>query len=130
MSGQAWGTGEDACATKDMPVREDVVDPNKRHFSGIVPADRIGERLRMDGLPAELSRRHDVGKLLGYLNFSDGRPDPRFRRSLAEAFGTLLERSDAAPWTTLGLWLTASCNELAAGGSAAFKDTTQARAVI
>ncbi|CAN5298794.1 hypothetical protein BH11PLA2_BH11PLA2_30090 [soil metagenome] len=84
----------------------------------------------MDGLPAELGRRHDVGKLLGYLNFSDGRPDPRFRRGLADAFGTLLEHHDATPWLTLGRWFLASCDDLATGGSAAFKDTTQARAII
>ena len=32
----------------------------------------------MDGIYHELSRKTDPAKLLGYLNFSDGRPDPKY----------------------------------------------------
>ena len=41
----------------------------------------------MDGIFHELSRKTDPAKLLGYLNFSDGRPDPKFQKGLADAFG-------------------------------------------
>ena len=43
----------------------------------------------MDGIFHELSRKTDPGKLLGYLNFSDGRPDPKFQKGLADAIAYL-----------------------------------------
>lgn len=85
--------------------------------------------MRMDALLPELTRRFDPPKLVGYLNFSDGRPDPKWRRLLADAFGFLQDRDDPHPWTTVHGWLTAATAELAKAGSAAFKDTTQADAV-
>src|SRR4051794_30931670 len=84
----------------------------------------------MGGQHADLSRRFEAGKLLGYLNFSDGRPDPRFRRALAEAHGHLVNAGDATPWVTLGQWLKSAGEDLAAAGSAAFKDLVQARLVL
>ncbi len=48
-------------------------------------AERNGPR--MDGIFHELSRKTDPAKLLGYLNFSDGRPDPKFQKGLADAVG-------------------------------------------
>ncbi len=78
----------------------------------------------------ELTRRYDGSTLLGYINFSDGRPDPRFRKGLAEVFAFLLGHDDPAPWeTTLG-WLAARADELQQAGSAAFRDLTQAREVL
>jgi len=84
----------------------------------------------MDGLNHELSRRTDPSKLLGYLNFSDGRPDPRFQKGLADTLGFLIESGEAAPWETAARWLLATLAELNASGAAAFRDTTQASAVI
>jgi hypothetical protein len=84
----------------------------------------------MDGIYHELSRKTDPAKLLGYLNFSDGRPDPRFQKGLADAFGHLLDGGDPAPWNTLPAWLARALAELQASGAAAFRDTTQAAAVI
>ncbi len=84
----------------------------------------------MDAHLPEMSRRFDPAKPVGYLNFSDGRPDPRFRLLLADAYGYLLEHNDPAPWRTLGRWLLAACHDLEKSGSAAFKDVTQAREVI
>jgi hypothetical protein len=84
----------------------------------------------MDGIYHELSRKTDTAKLLGYLNFSDGRSDPRFQKGLAEAFGLLLETGDPTPWITLPKWLAHALGELAESGAAAFRDTTQAIAVI
>ncbi|MFM8274487.1 MAG: hypothetical protein ACKODX_19450, partial [Gemmata sp.] len=84
----------------------------------------------MDGIFHELSRRADPAKVLGYLNFSDGRPDPRFQRGLADAYARLIEDGDSTPWLTLPKWLAHELTGLAAAGSAAFRDPTQARAVI
>ena len=49
----------------------------------------------------DLTRRFDGSTVLGYLNFSDGRVDARFRKSLADAFGFLTESGDATPWVTI-----------------------------
>src|SRR5687767_10467797 len=80
--------------------------------------------------PNELARRVPPSGLLGYLNFSDGRPDPRFQRALDEAFAAFGEAGDPAPWESLRGWLQARCDELEASGSSAFRDLAQARAVI
>ncbi len=84
----------------------------------------------MDGINHELSRKSDPAKLLGYLNYSDGRADPRFQKGLAEALGWLIDSGDAAPWETATRWLTAALAELHAAGNAAFRDIAQASAVI
>ncbi|MDY3553987.1 hypothetical protein R5W24_003101 [Gemmata sp. JC717] len=84
----------------------------------------------MDGIFHELSRRTDPAKLLGYLNFSDGRPDPRFQKGFADAGARLFEGGDAAPWRTLAAWLAHELAALVAGGSAAFRDPAQARAAL
>src|SRR5262245_63359734 len=74
---------------------------------------------RMDGIFHELSRKTDPAKLLGYLNFSDGRPDPRFQKGLSDAFAHLLEGGDTAPWFTLPRWLTHELSNLVESGSPA-----------
>jgi hypothetical protein len=84
----------------------------------------------MDGIYHELSRKTDPAKLLGYLNFSDGRPDPRFQKGLADTVGFLLETGDPAPWATVPGWLRHALSELESSGAAAFRDTTQAKAVL
>jgi hypothetical protein len=84
----------------------------------------------MDGIFHELSRKTDPAKLLGYLNFSDGRPDPRFQKGLADAAAHLLERGEAAPWRALPQWLAHELDALVAAGAAAFRDPAQARAVL
>jgi hypothetical protein len=68
--------------------------------------------------------------LLGYLNFSDGRPDPRWQRQLNEAWAFLAGRGFAEPWQALHEWLTASLAMLQAGGGAAFRDVRQAEIVL
>ena len=69
----------------------------------------------MDGIYHDLSRKTDPGKLLGYLNFSDGRPDPRFQKGLDDTFGLLLDRGDPATWKTAPGGLLAASDDLAAG---------------
>lgn len=84
----------------------------------------------MDASLPGLAERVPPPALLGYLNFSDGRPDPKFQRALDDAFAFLLSRRVPRPWEALGRWLDARAVELQAAGSAAFRDVTQARAVI
>ncbi len=84
----------------------------------------------MDGIFHELSRKHEPAKLLGYLNFSDGKPDPKFQKGLAEASATLVASGDATPWVSLYQWLTQSLAELESSGSPAFRDASQVRAVL
>jgi hypothetical protein len=84
----------------------------------------------MDGTFHELSRKTDPAKLLGYLNFSDGRPDPRFQKGLADAAAHLLERGDPAPWRALPQWLGHELDQLIGSGAPAFRDPAQARAVL
>ncbi len=84
----------------------------------------------MDGIFHELSRKTDPAKLLGYLNFSDGRPDPRFQKGLADAGAHLVESGAAAPWVALPQWLAHELDQLVSSGSAAFRDPTQVRAVL
>ena len=106
-----------------------MVSPGCFMLTGANSDATAGHR-RMNPLLPELTRRFDSSKPVGYLNFSDGRADPKFRGLLAEAFALLYERGDPTPWATVGDWLLAACADLRAGGSAAFKDTTQAEAVI
>src|SRR5262249_17981292 len=68
--------------------------------------------------------------LLGYLNFSDGRPDPRWQRGLNDAFAFFAKRGDAEPWLALCRWLSVRLADLQTGGTAAFRDVTQARGVL
>ena len=79
---------------------------------------------------AELTRRLDGSALLGYLNFSDGRADVKFRKGVAELFAALLEADAAAPHEAAHRWLAHRAAELEAAGSAAFRDLTQAKAAL
>ncbi|MFO0880759.1 MAG: hypothetical protein U0840_25790 [Gemmataceae bacterium] len=62
--------------------------------------------------------------LLGYLNFSDGRPDHRWQRQLNDAFASLAQAP--APWETLFAELTTHLQRLHTSGSAAFREVSQA----
>ena len=84
----------------------------------------------MDSLLPELTRRADAARLLGYLTFSDGRPDPKFRKGLADLFEILLAHGDRTPWRTAGQWLALRADELEGSGPAALRDLTQAKQVI
>jgi hypothetical protein len=68
--------------------------------------------------------------LLGYLNFSDGRPDPRWQKQLNDAYALLAEHGEAAPWEAIFAWLSSNLRHLRSQGSAAFRDVTQAEDVL
>ena len=93
-----------------------------------IGAFTVDERL------AELDRNNSASGLLGYLNFSQGRPDPRWQRQFADAFAFVATRFTAAqdppPWVILHRWLGERLETLQRSGSAAFQDVTQVRAVL
>lgn len=64
--------------------------------------------------------------LLGYLNLSDGRPDPRWQRQLNEAYAGLAAGGEAMPWQALLAGLRQALAGLHAAGGAAFRDAGQA----
>jgi hypothetical protein len=68
--------------------------------------------------------------LLGYVNFSEGRPDPRFQKQLHDAFAFLVDHGSAKPWEDLQHLLLARLKELHQAGGAAFADISQAEGVI
>ena len=68
--------------------------------------------------------------LLGYLNFSDGRPDPRWQKQLNDAFAAQAAAGAARPWDALLAALGEALSALEAGGGAAFRDASQARAAL
>src|SRR5687768_2833511 len=88
-----------------------------------------GKESRVDDLHEELDRRVPASGLLGYLNFSQGKPDPRWQRQLDEAYRFFDERGVAAPWRAIRDWLTDRLETLRAAGGA-FQDVTQAAAVL
>ena len=78
----------------------------------------------------ELASQVPPNSLLGYLNFSDGRPDPKFQRGINQVFRYFLARGETKPWESLRQWLIGQAGLLEQSGSAAFKDLSQAREVI
>ena len=78
------------------------------------------------GLPEEFP----VQALLGYLNFSEGRPDPRFQTQLGDAFAHFADRNIPRPWEALAQALRSELDLLHRRGSAAFQDISQADAVL
>jgi hypothetical protein len=67
---------------------------------------------------------------LGYLNFSDGRADPRWQRLLDDAFAAQSSSGAECPWDALLAAMAEALSALEAGGGAAFRDTSQARAAL
>jgi hypothetical protein len=71
-----------------------------------------------------------AAKLLGYLNFSDGRPDPRWQKLLNDAYGYIAERGEAEPHRALYAWLNSRLSALQADQVAGFNEVAQARKVL
>ena len=84
----------------------------------------------MDPTQAELSRTVPASWLLGWMNLSDGRPDPKWQRQLDDAYDHLVSQKGGQSWMVLVSWLRSELNHLQTSGSPAFQDTAQARAVL
>ncbi len=83
-----------------------------------------------DAIPPQLEARAALPALLGYLNFSEGRPDPKFQQALHDAFVFFAEAGAVQPWAELPRALHAALGKLRDEGSAAFRDAAQADAVL
>jgi hypothetical protein len=68
--------------------------------------------------------------LVGYLNFSQGKPDPRFQKQLNEAFHWLVRQGSKEPWQALFEALRDELTRLRDSGTAGFEDVTQAARVL
>jgi hypothetical protein len=68
--------------------------------------------------------------ILGYLNFSEGRPDPRVQRQWNEAYAALAQHGEAKPWVSLAEALRIRLKTLHDEQAAAFRDVDQARSVL
>ncbi|MBI3823785.1 MAG: hypothetical protein HY289_14035 [Planctomycetes bacterium] len=68
--------------------------------------------------------------LLGYLNFSEGRPDPRFQKQFHDAFCFIAEHGSTQPWADLQALLLDRLQTLHQAGGAAFAEISQAEAVV
>jgi hypothetical protein len=82
-------------------------------------------------IPAPLPAEQVLPEVLGYLNFSNGKPDPRFQAHLARLHLLLVQPDgetppDGAPFLAEAL---ATLDRLS-GTSAAFRESQQARAVL
>jgi hypothetical protein len=79
---------------------------------------------------AQLDQVVSATKLLGYLNYSDGRPDPRWQKQLNDAYAFLDDHGAAQPWLAVRDWLGDRLHALRTGGVAGFKDVSQAQHVL
>lgn len=84
----------------------------------------------MDSRLSALSSQIDLHKVLGYLNFSNGRPDPRFQSVWNKAQAFVSTVSADQPWIALVDWLLAQSPLAAAQGGSAFHDLAQAKTVL
>lgn len=71
-----------------------------------------------------------ISALLGWLNFSEGKPDPRFQKQFEDAFAYLAEHGSSAPWSDLAELLQARLQALHQAASPAFADISQADAAL
>ena len=71
----------------------------------------------------------ELEPILGYLNFSEGRPDPRFQRQWNDAYAHFSANSPA-PWNELRLALEYSLASLKLAGKAAFAESVQAESAL
>lgn len=85
----------------------------------------------MEGFLITATSRPDSAKLLGYLNFSDGRCDPKFQRAFAEWGAVLSAEYPAEPLPErLAIDLLEELDRLHASQAPAFRDIRQAQGVI
>ena len=78
----------------------------------------------------DIIQQMDLPKVVGYLNFSNGRPDLRFQRSWNEAQHAIDALNQNAPWQLLCNTIQQEMKSLAEQGGSAFQDLSQARTVL
>src|SRR5437763_2349459 len=90
---------------------------------------RAPEDPAVDDRLAKLEQAVPLSGLLGWLNFSDGRPDARWQKQLNDVYALLAEAGEPAPWQALPDALTAGLAKLH-GSAPAFRDVRQATAAL
>src|SRR5262249_22273435 len=93
---------------------------HRRHRERSMAEDIL--RLRLGAQP--------LHSLLGYLNFSEGKPDVHFQKLLYDAHAGLAQERGAGAWSELHGALRASLSAAQSAGLPAFRDITQAVAVL
>ena len=78
---------------------------------------------------AKLDKAVPLSGLLGWLNFSDGRPDSRWQKQINDAYAFFAEHGEPLPWQCFWTRLTAGLRELHATAPA-FRDVRQAEAIL
>jgi hypothetical protein len=68
--------------------------------------------------------------ILGYLNFSAGKPDAKFQKQLNDTYAHLDAQGAGQPWLALRDRLRSELADLRSHGAAAFQDATQVEAVL
>ncbi len=93
----------------------------------LIPAlDGIFVAERFNGLENVVA----LSSLLGYLNYSTGRPDIRFQKNWNDAWTWLVQQGEIAPWLRLPALLKQALLKLHEEGSSAFQDVQQADQVL
>src|SRR5437899_3771485 len=68
--------------------------------------------------------------MLGYLNFSSGKPDARFQKQLSDAFAFFTSKNPSSPPTRLHNALLWKLDRLKTEQVAAFRDTSQVTRIL
>jgi hypothetical protein len=84
----------------------------------------------MDSRFADIEHAVPLSGMLGYLNFSEGKPDPRFQKQVKDAYDYLIRHDSQEPWQDLHDLLAGKLQALKGGDSGAFRDAAQAEAVL
>src|SRR5262245_10591820 len=95
----------------------------------VVGGERAHGEVPVNDLAVALERVVPLQGPLGYLNFSEGKPDTRFQKQLSDACGFLAEQGATEPWQALHDCLHARLEQLRQQGGA-FKDASQVEAVL
>ncbi|HEY1860220.1 MAG TPA: hypothetical protein VGG61_07690, partial [Gemmataceae bacterium] len=96
--------------------------------AGAIPPPQ--EESEVEKILPELDRVANAANLLGYLNFSDGRTDPRWQKQFNDAYGFLADHGAVEPWQALYEWLRSRLAALQETGAKGFQEVGQARAVL
>jgi hypothetical protein len=121
MRNQGFSIGNSAISLTGKPWLAQVgCKWEKRRGARIDAVEQRHQQLEQFASPAAL---------LGYLNFSDGKPDPRWQKLVNESFAYYAQ-TEPAPWLALLEGLRLHLRQLERGEGSAFKDVAQANAVL
>lgn len=84
----------------------------------------------MEHAHPDLEKTVSLQATLGYLDFSEGKPDPRFERSISDAYRVLWQAGVDTPWRVLHEQLRAKLDRLKAEKTGGFSASVQAGAVL